>query len=318
MTRLVCTEFDQFEKALYGVQGRYLLRTRQQRDWRLRTVDLNGVALMAGREGAGTVYNGIGLPGTFNVFVPLSAHESIRVDGHRFDRRTLGWMAPDVTFHIDADRPGSWLTVAMSRELVTAWARTHADEFDFSLLGRNLVRDAGNGAAPLIRLAHRLFEIDAHAPESLHTIAAEQATRVEVLETVLRALLPGRARPAPPRRGLDHRRILDRALALLESTPSMTVCTQDLCAAACACERTVRNVFNDYLGMSPHRYLMLRRLHAMRSALRQPEPGDTVTSICARFGVWDFGRFAGQYREQFGELPSESLAARRREFAVFT
>jgi AraC family transcriptional regulator, ethanolamine operon transcriptional activator len=120
------------------------------------------------------------------------------------------------------------------------------------------------------------------------------------------------------RRGLNHRRILDRALGLLELQQSKPVCMQDLCAAACASERTVRNVFNDYLGMSPHRYVMLRRLHAIRSALHQSEPGDSVTNICARFGVWDTGRFAKQYRAQFGELPSQSLSVRRREFAVFT
>lgn len=53
--QLICSEFDEFEEALYGVQGRYVLRTRQQRDWQLNVVDLNGVALMSGREGAGTV-----------------------------------------------------------------------------------------------------------------------------------------------------------------------------------------------------------------------------------------------------------------------
>lgn len=54
MSRLVCADFDEFEEALYGVEGRYLLRSRQQRDWRLRVVELDGVALMFGREGAGT------------------------------------------------------------------------------------------------------------------------------------------------------------------------------------------------------------------------------------------------------------------------
>jgi AraC family transcriptional regulator, ethanolamine operon transcriptional activator len=318
MTRLTCTEFDAFEEALYGVQGRYVLRTRQQRDWRLRIVDLDGIALMAGREGAGTVYNGIGLPGTFNLFVPLSAHEFTVVDGVRFDRRKIGWMAPNVMFHIDAGRPGSWLTVAMSCEIVLDWARTHADEFDFSLLSRNLVRHASTGLLPLIRLAYRLFQIDAKSPEDIRTIAAQRVARAEVMETVFGVLWPVGSGEPSQRRGLDRRRVLERALELLDSPQSMAVCIQDLSAAACASERTVRNVFNDYLGMSPHRYLMLRRLHTIRSALHRSGPGDSVTNICAKFGVWDIGRFAKQYRERFGELPSESLSAKRRESAVFT
>ncbi|MNR23966.1 Transcriptional activator FeaR [compost metagenome] len=69
----------------------------------------------------------------------------------------------------------------------------------------------------------------------------------------------------------------------------------------------MRNVFNEYLGMSPHRYLMIRRLHGIRDAIRHAGPDDTITSICARFGVWDFGRFANLYRQYFGMLPAQSL-----------
>src|SRR4249919_3320352 len=139
MLKLTCSEFDEFEDALYGVQGRYVLRTRQQRDWRLRIVDLNGVAIMAGREGAGTIYNGTGLPDYFNIFLPLSGHETTVVDGHAFNKRTIGWMVPDTMFHIDASRPASWMTISMSGELVLRWAELHEDEFDPTLLQKNLV-----------------------------------------------------------------------------------------------------------------------------------------------------------------------------------
>ena len=309
MLELVCAEFDEFEEALYGVQGRYVLRSSQQRDWRLRIVDLNGVALMTGREGAGTVYSGIGLPGYFNIFVPLSAHLSTVVDGQRFDRSKIGWMSPDVMFHIDASQPGSWLTVAMASELVLRRAESHADEFDYSMLSRNLVSSARNGLAPLIWLARRLFQADARSPGQLHTPAAEWAARMELMDAVFRAL-PVRTGRESLSRGLDHKRVLRNALNLLESLDSMTVFTEDLCTATRVSERTLRNVFNRYLGMSPHRYLMVHRLHAIRSAIRRAQPGETLTTLCARFGVWDFGRFSRQYREHFGVLPSEALYGR--------
>ncbi len=78
-----------------------------------------------------------------------------------------------------------------------------------------------------------------------------------------------------------------------------------------ASERTVRNVFYEYMGMSPHRYLVKHRLHAIRSAIRSAGPEDTVTSICMRYGAWDTGRVATQYRRLFGMLPSEELQAVR-------
>lgn len=307
MVSLVCAEFDEFEEALYGVQGHYVLRAKQQRDWRLRIVDLDGVALMIGREGAGTVYNGVGSPGYFNIFLPLSGHQTTVVDGHRFDRRRIGWMVPDAMFHIDASQPASWMTVAMSSELVARWIATHEDEIDPALLGRNLVSHAGLEPAPLIALARRLLRIDAHAPDELHAPTTEHAARVELMDTVFRTLLPMDTRGRPPRRRMNHLRILRRALELVESLEEAPVYTEDICAATGASERTIRNVFNDYLGMSPHRYLMVHRLHAIRASIRRAAPGDTITAICARYGVWDFGRFARQYRDYFGMLPSQSL-----------
>ncbi|WP_349570469.1 helix-turn-helix domain-containing protein [Azotobacter salinestris] len=312
MSRLVCADFDEFEEALYGVQGRYVLRSRQQRDWRLRVVELNGVALMFGREGAGTVYSGVGLPGFFNIFLPLNRHECTVVNGHPFDRRLLAWMVPDAMFHIDASQPATWMTVAMSCELVLRWAKVHEDEFDPSILSRNLVNVAQRDIAPLIWLARRLFRIDQQAPEDLHNPAAEHAARTELMDRVFRTLLPLATPGRTPRARLDHQQILRKALELLASIKEAPVHMEDLCVAAGASERTLRNVFNRYLGMSPHRYLMMHRLHAIRGAILQARPGDTITDICAQYGVWDFGRFAGHYRTYFGELPSQSLHGRLR------
>ncbi|KAI3598134.1 hypothetical protein D8I24_6000 [Cupriavidus necator H850] len=132
MTKASYAEFDEFEASLYGVNGRYMLRSAQRRDWRLRVLELNGVALMAGQEGAATIYSGAGMPGCFNLFLPLSGHECTVVDGRRFDRHAIGWMAPDRMFHIDASRPASWMTISMSCELVCRWMAAHADSADLS------------------------------------------------------------------------------------------------------------------------------------------------------------------------------------------
>ncbi|KQN54478.1 AraC family transcriptional regulator [Pseudomonas sp. Leaf48] len=309
--QLICSEFDEFEEALYGVQGRYVLRTRQQRDWQLSVVDLDGVALMSGREGAGTVYSGIGLPGYFNIFLPLTGHESTVVDGHAFNRRRIGWMVPDAMFHINAKCPASWLTVAMSCESVLSWAAVREDEFDFCVLHRNFVGNAQRNLGPLLWLARRLFHIEAHSPEVLHNEGAQEAARREVMDVVFRMLLPVDPLHAAPRHHRDHKEILKRALELLDTLQIQPVYTEDICQATCASERTVRNVFNEYLGMSPHRYLMIRRLHGIRDAIRHAGPEDTITSICARFGVWDFGRLASLYRQYFGVPPAQWLKAAR-------
>lgn len=311
MSRLICADFDEFEEALYGVEGRYLLRSRQQRDWRLRVIELGGVALMFGREGAGTVYSGVGLPGFFNIFLPLSRHECTVLGGQRLGRQLIGWMVPEAMFHIDASQPGSWMTVAMSCELVQHWAQRHDDEFDLSMMSRNLICVAHQNPALLIWLALRLVRAHHCSPQALHTPAAECAARSELLDQIFYTLLPFTPAKRSSATQQSHQQTLRRALELLDAMPNTPLHIADLCLATHTTERTLRNLFTKYLGMSPHRYLMLHRLRAIRRAILHAGPTDTITDICSRFGVWDFGRFASFYRSYFGEYPSHSLHQRR-------
>jgi AraC family ethanolamine operon transcriptional activator len=83
---------------------------------------------------------------------------------------------------------------------------------------------------------------------------------------------------------------------------------EQLAAAAGVSERTLRDAFQHYFGLAPLRYLNRRTLHQVRSALKAADPSAaTVTSIATKFGVWELGRFARDYRVLFGELPSQTL-----------
>ena len=64
----------------------------------------------------------------------------------------------------------------------------------------------------------------------------------------------------------------------------------------------------EHLGMTPHRYLWLRRMHQARRALALADAATTtVTTIATDHGFWELGRFAGEYSRIFGELPSATL-----------
>jgi transcriptional regulator GlxA family with amidase domain len=64
----------------------------------------------------------------------------------------------------------------------------------------------------------------------------------------------------------------------------------------------------EFLGMSPTRYLLLRRLNMARSALRRADPATASVAEIARLHQFlEPGRFAVTYRTVFGEMPSSTL-----------
>lgn len=65
--------------------------------------------------------------------------------------------------------------------------------------------------------------------------------------------------------------------------------------------------------MSPFEYIKARRLNAVRQALVAADSSrDRVTLIALNNGFTHLGRFSVDYREHFGESPSETLARRWR------
>lgn len=71
--------------------------------------------------------------------------------------------------------------------------------------------------------------------------------------------------------------------------------------------RALFDGFRKFRGTSPMAYLKAVRLERARQDLIQASPDATVTAIACRWGFYQFGRFAAQYRAMFGELPSETI-----------
>ena len=88
--------------------------------------------------------------------------------------------------------------------------------------------------------------------------------------------------------------------------------TVDELAAACGlARRTMQTQFRRFLGSAPLEFLRLTRLAEARRQLLEAEPAATVTSIATNCGFTHLGRFAGWYRERYGESPSATLDRRR-------
>jgi AraC family ethanolamine operon transcriptional activator len=75
--------------------------------------------------------------------------------------------------------------------------------------------------------------------------------------------------------------------------------------------RTLHNACMHGSGHSPGQLLKLLRLNRARRELLETQYGErTVAELAQAHGFTELGRFAGEYRKIFGELPSETLRLR--------
>jgi transcriptional regulator GlxA family with amidase domain len=119
--------------------------------------------------------------------------------------------------------------------------------------------------------------------------------------------LGSRIPDAAPRRS-PRASIVARAVALLREHVNEPVTMTELSRQTGVSERTLRAAFHDVLGRSPKQYAIALRLGAARQALREADPGTTtVTDVATAYGFFELGRFAGRYRDAFGEVPSQTL-----------
>ncbi len=115
---------------------------------------------------------------------------------------------------------------------------------------------------------------------------------------------PGVPTPAVP--SLSRRlALVRRAEAFVDEHPDAAPTVAELCRATGACRRTLQASFVDVLGIGPSRYLRALRLNRARADLKRDAA--SVSEVAVRWGFWHFGRFASDYREMFGERPSETL-----------
>jgi AraC family ethanolamine operon transcriptional activator len=76
--------------------------------------------------------------------------------------------------------------------------------------------------------------------------------------------------------------------------------------------RSIQNAFATGATLNPSQYLRAVKLNRCRKEILNAEPGsESIGDIAARHGFWSWSRFSQQYRQLFGELPSETKSGGR-------
>jgi AraC-like DNA-binding protein len=104
---------------------------------------------------------------------------------------------------------------------------------------------------------------------------------------------------------------LVRALRWLRGHLHEQIRLEALAAVAGVRPRTLEAHFKLYLGTTPLGWVRRTRLALARQRLLRADGSASVTGVVLASGFSQLGRFAAQYREHFGELPSATLRRAR-------
>jgi AraC-like DNA-binding protein len=186
------------------------------------------------------------------------------------------------------------------------------------LIGRELVAPTSTHRirpppALLLRMLN-LHKAAGHLVETVPDILVKSEVARALEQALLEAMVACIASEnAPVAHNIDHRHgaVARRLEEFLDANLDRTVYVEELCKATGVSYPTLRGCCQDLLGMSPKRYLWLRRMNLARRALSIADPlATSVTEIATDHGFWELGRFSVAYRSLFGEPPSTSLRRR--------
>jgi AraC-like DNA-binding protein len=194
---------------------------------------------------------------------------------------------------------------------------THTRSLLHSPLGRplrfELAMDVASGAArdwheslmSLIRLA------DSHEGILHHPLAVADVERA--LMTGLLVAQPNTYSHLLHAHTSDEVRTpTETVIALIDMHPEREYTVVGLANMVGVSVRTLEKQFRQQVGLPPSSYLRQVRLERVREELTvMPGVDKKVSEVAARWGIYHFGRFAGEYFKKYHEMPSETVRRNR-------
>lgn len=241
------------------------------------------------------------------LFATDSTHPAVLANGIDTSQDQIAMFGVNWPYYLRSSAASKWGTMSLTPEDLTAAGR--------AITGRELtppglmlpIRPPVARLSRLVQLHEATGHLAKTAPDILAKPEVARSIEEALVETMVLCLAGGRSEPA---RNVHRRRarVMRRLEDVLRSKSGETLYMAELCAAVGATYWTLRDCCLEYLGISPKRYLWMRRMNMARCALQGAEAENTtVTDVATSYGFWELGRFSVAYRSLFGESPSTAL-----------
>jgi AraC-like DNA-binding protein len=226
----------------------------------------------------------------------------------------LGLNPGDLVFHSRGERAhqrttgeGDWCFISLSPGELAACSKALTGEIIRAPSESRVIVPAGSATRFLLSLLSKAYRLAETGQELIANSEVAQSLEQKLLHALVNCLsAEGADRIGKSRR--RHADIMVRFEEALAIRCETHLNLSELCATIGVPERTLRLCCAEFLGVSPGRYHLLRRLNRARSALRRANPETSSVSEIARDHQFtELGRFAVAYRAIFGETPSSTL-----------
>ncbi|AWM27919.1 AraC family transcriptional regulator [Sinorhizobium fredii] len=147
--------------------------------------------------------------------------------------------------------------------------------------------------------------LDGEAPLRRSPLALTNLS--EALIQVILDTLPHRFSEKMRRAASPVPRHVKKAIEFMMANLSKPITLVEVAAACGVSSRTLQQGFRQFKMTTPMSYLQDLRLKALREELTQARPGQSIADIAFKWGFTHMGRLAMEYRNRFGELPSQTL-----------
>ncbi|MGY4473039.1 helix-turn-helix domain-containing protein [Bradyrhizobium sp. USDA 3364] len=154
------------------------------------------------------------------------------------------------------------------------------------------------------------------AHETVFTKDSAMFWRRAIIEAMTAPLLGGlRSTQDGPRPSAS--KIVNRVEEFLDARAPAPIHISEICSGVGVSRRTLHRAFNEVLGMGPIAFLRYRRLCTIHTIISCGLPDDvTIADLAMQYGFLELGRFAANYRQLFGENPSQTLRHRRAQLSL--
>lgn len=236
--------------------------------------------------------------------IPFLNQKDSRINGQLIDENTMACHVGNKEFELVTPENFSIYGVVLEEALLKAIAQTQGVDLLNSPLYKSLQFQITPEQNLLLQSLLKRFIL-----QSDKLIISEKIKQDFLITAIINALPDSFEEASHVVPSYHHRKaVVDRVKAYLNECRNDTPVTiTELCEIAYVSRRTLQYSFETILGCSPLRFLRTMRLNEVRRALKQSNEDQSIGDIASYWGFWHAGQFSKDYKQLFGETPSETI-----------